>query len=274
MATVDQARFYETHGLETTELANALADWFRLQEFEWRTYSDPSGRYVLQIRKQSTGRTILGLNYALTVSFKSQDDGRTLIELGGADWTDKIVSGAIGLFFLTPLLFTAAYGAWQQGELNNRVWEFLNGYIFNRTGKPANSVTAVPYYTGVPGYNPNVPPPPGAYYPAASYAPTGMGGFPPVTTGEARPTGSQDGSWFDPATMQPIFDQQIGRMASWQQAMADGKIVDEEVKEQTEKVDRLRQQVEEKLSTEQRIKFAEVVSTMERLETLQKAAKA
>ena len=267
--TVDQARFFETHGLSSTELGNALADWFRLQEFEWRTFGDPNGRYTVQIRKASKGRSIFGLNYALTVSFAPQSDGRTLIELGGADWTDKIVSGAIGALLVWPLLFTAGYGAWQQSELGNKVWEFLNGYVYNRTGKPANSVFAVPYYAGVPGYAPTTPPPPGVYYPTASYAPSAMSGFPPTApapVGDVRSSGPQDRSWFETNTMEPVFDQQIGRMASWQKAMADGKIVDEEVQEQTERVEELRKSVEEKLDTDQKIKLAEVVAAMEKLE--------
>lgn len=69
--------------------------------------------------------------------------------------------------------------------------------------------------------------------------------------------------------MEPIFDQQIGRMASWQSAMADGKIVDEEVKEQTERVENLRKSVEENLDTNQKIKLAEVVAAMEKLEEAQ-----
>jgi hypothetical protein len=193
-----------------------------------------------------------------------------LVELGGSDWTDKIVSGAIGALWITPLLFTAAFGAWKQSDLGNRVWDFLNGYIYNRTGQPANSVIAVPYYNGVPNYNPNIPPPPGVYYPSANYTSSVRDGFPPAdarpSAGATRPTGSQDRSWFDPITMEPIFDQQIGRMASWQKAMEDGKIVDEEVQEQTEKVEKLRQSVEEKLDTNQKIKLAEVIASLEKLE--------
>jgi hypothetical protein len=271
MAIVDQARFYDTYGLSTGEIGNALADWFRMQGFEWRTFGDPNGRYSLQIRKVGVGRSIFGLNYALSVTFSPQENGKTLVELGGADWTDKIISGAIGVFLVWPLMFTAAYGAWQQSELDDKVWSFLEGYVLNRTGKPANPIIAVPQYAGMPGYNPNTPPQPGTYYPSASYTPSAMSGFPPPppggfsTVGESRPGATTDRSWFDTTTMQPIFDQQIGRMASWQSAMADGKIVDEEVREQTEKVEKMRASLEERLSTEQRIKLAEVITAMERV---------
>ncbi len=265
MAIVDQARFYETHGLNTVEVGNALADWFRAQEFEWRTFTDPTGRYVVQVRKVGTARSIFGLNYALTISFTQQAEGKMLVELGGADWTDKIVSGAIGALFITPLLFTAGYGAWQQSELTNQVWGFLDSHIYSRTGKSAQWSLAVPSYMGQPGYNPNVPPPPGNYYPSASYAPSAMSGFPPVNT-TATQTAPQNPSWLDSRTMQPIFDQQIGRMASWQQAIADGKIVDEEIADQTKRVEELRRKVEENLDVSQRIKLAEVVVAMEKLE--------
>lgn len=267
MALVDQARFYDAHGLSPQELSNALAEWFRYQGFEWRTSQEPGSRYTLQICKQSTGRAILGLNFALTVSFTPQTDGRTLVELGGADWTDKIVSGAIGVLLIAPLMLTAGYGAWQQSELNNRVWEFLDGYIFQRTGQYANAQTAVPYYNGMPGYNSNVPPPQDAYYPSVYYPqPGGSSGFPPPPGQPSKP------SWFDAQTMQPVFSQQIERMASWQQAIADGKIVDEEVKEQTEKVEKMRKYVEDTLDADQKLKLAEVLAAMDRLEAAQIAA--
>jgi len=269
MTLVDQARFYEVHGLNTQELGHALAEWFRYQGFEWRTFQEPGDRYTLQIRKQSTGRAILGLNFALTVSFTPQPDGRVLVELGGADWTDKIVSGAIGVLLVAPLILTAAYGAWQQSELNGRVWQFLDGYIFQRTGQYANARAAVPYYNGMPGYGPNVPPPPDAYYPSAFYPqPGGNTGFPPppvqpLTQPRTMP------SWFDTQTMQPVFSQQIQRMASWQQAIADGKIAEEEVKEQTGKVEMIRKHVEDTLEADQRLKLAEVLAAMEKLEAAQ-----
>ncbi len=263
----DQARFYEVHGLAPLELGNALADWFRAQEFEWRTFGDPSGHYTLQIRKASTTRSIFGLNYALTVSFTPQGDGKLLVELGGADWTDKIVSGAVGALLITPLLFTAAYGAWQQSELANKVWEFLQGYVYQRTGQPANFQIALPYYVGTPGYQPNVPPPAGSYNPTTNYAPTMSTGFPPVGSQPAPTTPS----WFSQTTMQPIFDQQIGKMMSWQRAMEDGKVTDEEIKEQAAQVEKLRQSVEQDLDTSQRIKFAEVIAAMENLEAVHKS---
>jgi len=269
---IEQARFYNLQGLSSEEVGNALADWFRQQGFEWRTFGEPASRYTLQVRKANVFRSIFGLNYALTVTFTPQPEGKTLVELGGAEWTDKLVSGAIGMLLVAPLIFTAAYGAWQQSDLNSRVWDVIDGYVYNRTGQSANPILAVPYYNQRPSYNPTMPPPPGTYNPTTNYPPD-VSGFPPpsvtpnASVGVSRPEGPQDRSWFDMTTMQPVFDQQIGRMASWQGAMADGKIVDEELKEQTEKVERLRQQVEETLSTEQRIKLAEVLGAMQKLET-------
>lgn len=273
MADVDQARFYDLNGLNIRDMVNALADWFRYQDFEWRVLQEPGNRQVLQIRKQSTGRAILGLNFALTVAFTPQDGDRVLIELGGADWTDKIVSGAIGVLLVAPLILTAGYGAWQQSELNNKVWGFIESYIFQRSGRPTHGTSAIPYYSGMPGYPSTTPPPPDNYYPSAYYPPANTspgGGFPPPPPA-GYPAPSRPG-WFDTQTMQPVFSRQIERMASWQQAMADGKIVDAEVKEQTEKVEKQRKWVEETLDYDQRLKLAEVLAAMDRLEAAQIAS--
>lgn len=269
MAAVDQARFYNLNGQKIPDIVNALAEWFRYQDFEWRVIQEPGNRQVLQIRKQSTGRAILGLNFALTVAFTPQGEDRVLVELGGADWTDKIVSGAIGVLLVAPLILTAGYGAWQQSELNYKVWNFIEGYIFQRSGRPTQGNPAVPYYNGMPDYSSSTPPPSNNYY---HYPPSG--GFPtPPTASQTAPYPVPfRASWFDTQTMQPVFSQQIDRMASWQTAMADGKIVDAEVKEQTEKVDKQRKWVEDTLNYDQRLKLAEVLAAMDRLEAAQIAA--
>ncbi len=271
-----QARFYEVNGLSVAELAGAGADFFRRDTFDATVYNDYYGRTVLQIGKQSGGRMLVGMNYALTVVFTSQPDGKILIELGGESWADKIGSGAIGAFIFPPLLVTAAIGAWQQGDLSNQFWVFLDGYVFQRSGQPARSIMAVPQYnTGWEQQSsPGQWPPSGGYQTnqnsAYSYAQPGIN--PSVPTYPTPTKSSHRTSWFDPTSLQPIFEAQVGRMASWQAVMADGVINYDELNAQQAQVDKLQKQAEEMLETDAKIKLAEVLTELGKLEQIQRTA--
>jgi len=57
----------------------------------------------MQARKESLWRTLLGVAYALTVVF-TPGEGQLSIGLGGHEWVDAAVSGAIGLVAVPPVL--------------------------------------------------------------------------------------------------------------------------------------------------------------------------
>jgi hypothetical protein len=64
------------------EVARALADHFRMQEFEVQVYRSSENRTVMQARKESLWRQLLGVTYALTVVI-TPGDGQLSISLGG-----------------------------------------------------------------------------------------------------------------------------------------------------------------------------------------------
>jgi hypothetical protein len=61
-------RIYSTT-VPAEELANALADHFRAREFETQVFGASGDRTVMQARKESLWRHLLGVSYALTVVF-------------------------------------------------------------------------------------------------------------------------------------------------------------------------------------------------------------
>src|SRR5215472_3356840 len=61
-------RIYNTT-VPADELARALADHFRAQEFEAQVFRASGDRTVMQARKESLWRTLPGVAYALTVVF-------------------------------------------------------------------------------------------------------------------------------------------------------------------------------------------------------------
>ena len=61
-------RIYSTT-VPAEELAQALADHFRAQGFEAQVFRTSGDRTAMQARKESLWRNLLGVAYALTVTF-------------------------------------------------------------------------------------------------------------------------------------------------------------------------------------------------------------
>jgi hypothetical protein len=117
-------RIYSTT-VPTEELARTLADHFRAQEFETQVYLTSENRTVMQARKESLWRHLLGVTYALTVVF-APGEGQVSISLGGHEWVDAAVSGAIGLIAVPPVLLGTAYGIWKENRLDQEVWQVID----------------------------------------------------------------------------------------------------------------------------------------------------
>jgi hypothetical protein len=140
-------RVYRTT-VPAEELARVLADHFRAQEFEaqaqvfrakefeaqvFRTSDD---RTVMQARKESLWRHLLGVAYAITVVFTS-GEGQLSIGLGGHEWVDAAVSGAIGVVAVPPVLLGTAYGIWKENQLDKEVWQVIDERV--GAGEPSRS---------------------------------------------------------------------------------------------------------------------------------------
>ena len=105
-------------------LAQALADHFRAQEFETQVFRTSGDRTVMQARKESLWRTLLGVAYSLTVVF-TPGEGQLSIGLGGHEWVDAAISGAIGLA-IQPVLVGTAYGIWKEHQFDKQVWQVID----------------------------------------------------------------------------------------------------------------------------------------------------
>ena len=132
--TLNIERIYSTT-VPAEELARALADHFRAQEFEAQVFRASGDRTVMQARKESLWRHLLGVAYALTVVF-TPGEGQLSIGLGGHEWVDTAISGAIGLVAVPPVLLGTAYGIWKENRLDQEVWQVID----ERTGVPAAAI--------------------------------------------------------------------------------------------------------------------------------------
>ena len=122
--TLNVERVYSTT-VPADELAQALANHFRTQEFETQVFRTSGDRTVMQARKESLWRNLLGVAYALTVVL-TPGEGQLSIGLGGHEWVDSAISGAIGLVAVPPVLLGTAYGIWKENQLDKEVWQVID----------------------------------------------------------------------------------------------------------------------------------------------------
>jgi len=147
-----EALFYQTQDLDLQAMSQALVLEYQAKGYEAQQFGDMNN-VTVQLKHESTLRTITGFNKALAVSLQRVQGG-TLVRVGAQDWVDQIAVGAVGLV-IHPLLITAAIGALQQ---YNALHEMLRSIDFQvrrqqpqaQVGMPPSNVWMPPTYPGMP----------------------------------------------------------------------------------------------------------------------------
>ena len=147
-----EALFYQTQDLNLQAIAQALVLEYQAKGYETQQFGDRNN-VTVQLKHESTLRTITGFNKALAVSLQRVEGG-TLVRVGAQDWVDQIAVGAVGLV-IHPLLITAAIGALQQ---YNALHEVLRSIDFQvrrqqpqaQVGMPPGNLWMPPTYPGMP----------------------------------------------------------------------------------------------------------------------------
>ena len=147
-----EALFYQTQDLDLQAIAQALVLEYQAKGYEAQQFGDMNN-VTVQLKHESTLRTITGFNKALAVSLQRVQGG-TLVKVGAQDWVDQIAVGAVGLV-IHPLLITAAIGALQQ---YNALHEVLRSIDFQvrrqqpqaQVGMPPGNLWMPPTYPGMP----------------------------------------------------------------------------------------------------------------------------
>jgi len=113
--------------LDTNGLVTALETHFRAEGYETQAIGGGNDRAV-QIRKQGLGRAALGLQQALTVRMKKENN-ETKISMGQAKWADKAGVEIIGALVFWPLMIPATVGVWKQSQLPGKVQAVIQDYV-------------------------------------------------------------------------------------------------------------------------------------------------
>lgn len=95
-------RVFHAPQLDMGRLVQALADWYRAEKFDVQVLDLPQGGVVIQARREEAWRTLLGVPPPSTWCCAARARTRWWRSGPGSGWTRR-----------WPLLFTAAYGAWQ-----------------------------------------------------------------------------------------------------------------------------------------------------------------
>jgi hypothetical protein len=152
-----EALFYQTQDLDLPPIAQALVLEYQARGYEAQHFGDLNN-ITIQLKQESTLRTITGFNKALAISMQ-RIQGGTFVRVGAQDWVDQIVVGAVGLV-IHPLLITAAIGALQQYNALHEVLRSIDYQV--RRQQPQVQVSMPPstlwmpptYYPGMPPTNP------------------------------------------------------------------------------------------------------------------------
>ena len=152
-----EALFYQTQDLDLQAIAQSLVLEYQAKGYEAQQFGDMNNVYV-QLRHESTLRTITGFNKALTISMEHIQNG-TFVRVGAQDWIDQIVVGAVGLV-IHPLLITAAIGALSQYNALHDVLRSIDYQVRRQqpqvqVSMPPSNLWTPPAYSGMPPTNPS-----------------------------------------------------------------------------------------------------------------------
>jgi hypothetical protein len=146
-----EALFYQTQDLNLPAIAQALVLEYQGKGYEAQQFGDMNN-VTVQLKEETTLRTITGLNKALAVSLQRVPNG-TLVRVGAQDWVDQIAVGAVGLA-IHPLLITAAIGALLQYNALHEVLRSIDYQIRRQqphvqVSMPPSDLWTPPAYPGM-----------------------------------------------------------------------------------------------------------------------------
>ncbi|WP_218079305.1 hypothetical protein [Anthocerotibacter panamensis] len=130
-----QTRIFRAPGLKADALAERVRQWFVENHYETQIFRTADDKLIVQGFRDDLWRVAIGFAAALTVQIRALDEDKLEVDLGAGAWGDKIIVAGIGLLLFLPLVLTAAWGTWQQYQLDQQIWAAIEGAL------PADSET-------------------------------------------------------------------------------------------------------------------------------------
>jgi len=147
-----EALFYQTQDIDLQAIAQGLVLEYQGKGYEAQHFGDMNN-ITVQLKQESTLRTIVGMNKVLAISLQRVQSG-SFVRVGAQDWVDQIVVGAVGLA-IHPLLITAAIGALQQYNALHDVLRSIDYQVRRQqpqvqVSMPPSNMWTPPIYAGMP----------------------------------------------------------------------------------------------------------------------------
>src|SRR6267378_7170504 len=126
------SRYYPGVEADVPKLMAELRNLFD-EDYEVQTMN-VSTTTILQARKSSTLRDLIGLSAALTIKV-TPEAGGTRVEIGMQKWFDKAAVAAVALLISAGLLMALpALGAYWQYKLTEDAWKIIEEHISRKAG--------------------------------------------------------------------------------------------------------------------------------------------
>jgi hypothetical protein len=125
--------------LDTKGLAKEIENTFAAEGYQVQEIGSGDD-IAVQIKKESTGRAIVGMQQAITVRMQ-KTGGMTKVSVGQAKWADKAGVEVIGAIVFWPLMIPATYGVYKQATLPQKVVDVVNSYATSKGAGNTQKVT-------------------------------------------------------------------------------------------------------------------------------------
>lgn len=103
--------------------------WLNEQEFDTQQISTDEDSVLLQVKKRGNWRDLVGMATSLNVAFHQGEDDTLTVEIGAGKWVDKAAVGAVGLLILWPLAIPAGFGAWEQMNMPDKIFDYVGSRL-------------------------------------------------------------------------------------------------------------------------------------------------
>ena len=132
----DSKIFRVTPGITAEVIGHEVEDFLREEkELTVEGFSSSEG-YFIQAKESSTWKKFTGLGKALQVQIVQSSGSEIIVNIGMGEWADKVGAAAVGAIFFTPLVITAAIGAYGQNKLPDEIFECIENFCASAKGGP------------------------------------------------------------------------------------------------------------------------------------------
>ena len=96
------ARRFSIPGAQKKDLANRIAGFLQVEDYEVQVMPLDTGVILIQAAKKGGWRRLIGMKSASNILIEPAE-GTTMVKIGAGKWLEKAATGAIGMIFFWPL---------------------------------------------------------------------------------------------------------------------------------------------------------------------------